>query len=78
MGDEGMSLRRDRIRAIIAALCRDKGEVHYTDLAARTNLAPSTAAAWLKALCPEDYEDGTCYCTQAKREMETQEVAENE
>ena len=73
MGDEGMSLRRDRIRAIIAALCRDKGEVHYTDLAARTNLAPSTAAAWLKAFCPEDYEDGTCYCSRAaKREPEAE------
>ena len=67
-----MSLRRDRIRAIIAALCDDKGEVHYTDLSARTNLAPSTAAAWLKSLCPGEYEDGVCYCTEARvREAET-------
>ena len=66
-----------RVKSVIAAMCRDKGEVHFTDLVRALMLSPSHSAALLRALCPGEYESGTCHCAEvAKREPETQEVAE--
>jgi hypothetical protein len=68
-----------RIKTIIAAMCKDKGEVHYTDLVRALMLSPSHAGAVLRALCPGEYESGTCHCAEVAKpepEPETQEVAE--
>jgi hypothetical protein len=61
-----------RIKMVIAAICRDKGEVHYTDLVRALMISPSHAGAVLRALCPGEYESGVCHCAQAvEREAET-------
>ncbi len=60
------------VRAVIAALCRDRGKVHYTDLVRALMFSPSHASALLRALCPGEYEGGTCHCAGAvEREAET-------